>query len=115
MIRKKSNSQTRKLQASAIESLTKRAGELAVSIVQNKNSAEDSEEEGADAAKFLANLKKNCANKQKEYDIRVQTRNEEIEAIGQAIAILNEDDALDVFKSTLKSPKAIPAVTGQGK
>jgi hypothetical protein len=89
---------------SAVESLTKRSGELAVSIVQNKNSAEDAEEEGADAIKFLANLKKNCATKETEYDLRVKTRNEEIEAIGKAIAILNEDDALDLFKKTLKSP-----------
>jgi len=92
---------------SAVESLTKRSGELAVSIVQNKNGAEDAEEEAADAAKFLANLKKTCAEKQKEYDARVQTRNEEIMAIGQAIGILNDDDALDLFKKTLKTPEPV--------
>merc|ERR1719343_1540452 len=48
----------------AIESLTKRSGELAVSIVQNKNAAEDAEEESADATEFLANLKKTCAEKE---------------------------------------------------
>jgi uncharacterized protein (DUF3084 family) len=102
---------TKEIQATtdAIESLTARSGELAVSIVQNKNSAEDAEEEGADAIKFLANLKKNCATKEKEYNERVELRNQEVEAIGQAIGILNDDDALDLFKSTLKSPEPAPA------
>jgi len=94
----------------AIESLTQRSGALAVSIVQNKNSAEDAEEEGADAIKFLANLKKNCATKEEEYSLRVATRNQEVEAIGQAIAILNEDDALDLFKKTLKTPEPVAPV-----
>merc|ERR1719335_1954830 len=45
----------------AIESLTKRSGELAVSIVENKGAAKDATEEAADATEFLANLKKSCA------------------------------------------------------
>merc|ERR1719446_433291 len=88
----------------AIESLTKRSGELAVSIVENKNAAEDAAEEAADAAEFLANLKKNCKTKEEEWAVRQDTRAQEVEAISQAIAILNEDDALDLFKKTLKTP-----------
>lgn len=96
----------------AIESLTKRSGELAVSIVQNKNAAEDSEEEAADAVEFLANLKKTCAEKEKQWEERQKTRAEEISAIGQAIAILNEDDALDLFKKTMKTPEGVDPKTG---
>merc|ERR1719450_515337 len=95
----------------AIESLTKRSGELAVSIVENKNAAEDAEEEAADAAEFLTNLKKNCADKQAEYDTNMATRAQEVEAISAAISILNEDDALDLFKKTLKTPKTVVTVT----
>merc|ERR1719450_2040548 len=91
----------------AIESLTKRSGELAVSIVENKNAAEDASEEEADAAEFLANLKKNCATKAQEWEERQATRAQELEAISKAIAILNEDDALDLFKKTLKTPKTV--------
>jgi predicted nucleic acid-binding Zn-ribbon protein len=91
----------------AVESLTKRSGELAVSIIENKNAAEDAEEEAADAAEFLTNLKKNCADKQAEYDENMATRAQEVEAISQAIAILNEDDALDLFKKTLKTGKTV--------
>jgi len=96
----------------AIESLTKRSGELAVSIVQNKNSAEDAEEEAADATEFLANLKKSCADKEAQWEERQKTRAEEISAIGQAIAILNEDDALDLFKKTMKTPEGVDPKTG---
>jgi len=91
----------------AVESLTKRSGELAVSIVENKQAAKDAEEEAADAAEFLTNLKKNCADKQSEYDTNMATRAQEVEAIAAAIAILNEDDALDLFKKTLKTPKTV--------
>jgi len=91
----------------AIESLTKRSGELAVSIVQNKNAAKDAAEEAADAAEFLANLKTSCATKEEEWAGRQATRADELEAISKAIAILNEDDALDLFKKTLKTPKTV--------
>jgi len=89
----------------AVESLTKRSGELAVSIVQNKNAMEDAAEENADATEFLANLEKNCAERTKEHDENSVTRAQEVEAISKAIAILNEDDALDLFKKTLKTPE----------
>merc|ERR1719201_2703100 len=91
----------------AVESLTKRSGELAVSVVQNKNAAEDAEEEAADAAEFLTNLKKTCADKEEEFNTNQATRAQEVEAISAAIAILNEDDALDLFKKTLKTPKTV--------
>merc|ERR1719421_16536 len=57
----------------AVESLTKRSGELAVSVVENKGAAKDAEEEAADAAEFATNLKKTCADKQKEYDTNKST------------------------------------------
>jgi len=89
----------------AVESLTKRSGELAVSVVQNKNAAKDSAEEAEDATNFVANLKKNCVEKKKAFEANQVTRAQEIEAISKAIGILNEDDALDLFKKTLKTPE----------
>jgi len=91
----------------AVESLTKRSGELAVSVVENKGAAKDAEEEATDAAEFATNLKKTCADKQSEYDTNMATRAQEVEAIAAAIQILNEDDALDLFKKTLKTPKTV--------
>jgi len=91
----------------AIEAKTERAGEVAVQIVNLKNDLEDTKEElGADEV-FLMELKKSCATKATEYDERVKMRSMELVAIAETIKILNDDDALDLFKKTLPSPSLL--------
>merc|ERR1719482_891736 len=91
----------------AIEAKTERAGEVAVEIVNLKNDLEDTKEElGADEV-FLMELKKSCATKAKEYDERKANRADELVAISETIKILNDDDALDLFKKTLPSPSLL--------
>merc|ERR1719156_127902 len=87
----------------AIETKTSRSGEIAVSVVQTKDALEDTEVEKANADKFLATLSTQCITKQQEYDARAKTRADEISAISEAIGILNDDDALDVFKKAVPS------------
>merc|ERR1719398_194726 len=55
----------------------------------------------------LVDLKKNCADKTAEYDAATKGRQLELEAIGAAIKILNDDAALDLFKKTLPSPSLL--------
>merc|ERR1719326_2574694 len=91
----------------AIESKTERAGQTAVEIVNLKNDLEDTKEElGADEV-FLMELKKSCSSKATEYDERVKARSLELVAIAETIKILNDDDALDLFKKTLPSPSLL--------
>merc|ERR1719487_2070137 len=80
----------------AIETKSKRVGELAVSTVESADGVEDAEKEGADAKKFLSTLDEQCKTKQTEFAAVSKTRSEEISAISETIAILNDDDALDV-------------------
>merc|ERR1719456_2140074 len=87
----------------AIESKTVRTGELAVSIVQTKNALDDTEDELKDNEATLATLKVQCVEKTKEFQSRSAARAEEVAAISEAIAILNDDDALDVFKKSVPS------------
>merc|ERR1719201_2764944 len=87
----------------AIETKMARAGELAVSVVQSKDALEDANEEAADTTKFLSTLEKDCATKEADMAERTKMRNMEITAISEAIGILNDDDALDVFKKALPS------------
>merc|ERR1719236_805 len=87
----------------AIETKMGRAGELAVSVVQTKDALEDANEEAADTTKFLATLEKDCATKEAEMAERTKMRTMEITAISEAIGILNDDDALDVFKKSMPS------------
>jgi hypothetical protein len=89
--------------SSAIKTKTKRSGELAVTIVQNSDALEDTTAELAKTEKFLATLASQCKEKQAEWAAREKLRSEEIAAISQAIGILNDDDALDVFKKAVPS------------
>jgi len=86
-----------------VETKTKRAGELAVSIVQNQDGVEDTTEEVAETQKFLATLSVECQTKEKDWAERSKMRAEEVSAISEAINILNDDDALDVFKKAAPS------------
>jgi hypothetical protein len=92
--------------SSAIETKTQRSGELAVSVVTTAADIDDTTKELGDLQEFLANLASQCATKKKEWSERVQVRAEEIAAISEAIKILNDDDALDLFKKTLALDQA---------
>merc|ERR1719305_568711 len=92
--------------SSAIETKTQRSGELAVSVVTTADDIEDTTKELGDLQEFLANLASQCATKKSEWGARQQVRAEEIAAISEAIKILNDDDALDLFKKTLSFEQA---------
>merc|ERR1712151_1188366 len=90
------------LQAS-IEAKIKKIGDLAVSIVQMKNDLSETEAALLEDKKFLADLEKSCATKTAEWEERSKTRSEELLALADTIKILNDDDALELFKKTLPS------------
>merc|ERR1740117_927663 len=56
---------------------------------------------------FLAELEKGCSTKQAEWDERCKTRTEELLALADTIKILNDDDALELFKKTLPGASAL--------
>merc|ERR1719321_637853 len=85
----------------AIESKTVRSGELAVSVTTTADDIEDTTGEMKETEAFVANLASTCAMKKKEWAERCAMRAEEIAAVSQAVKILNDDDALDLFKKTL--------------
>jgi len=91
--------------SAAIESKTVRSGELAVSVTTTADDVEDTTAEMKETEAFLANLGVQCAEKKKEWAERQAMRAEEISAVSQAIKILNDDDALDLFKKTLALPQ----------
>merc|ERR1719399_458745 len=91
----------------AVESKTVRSGQVAVETVQAKADLESTTKTVAADTEFKANLAKNCATKQKEWDERCKLRTEEIKAISDTIEMLNGDDALELFKKTLPSASAL--------
>jgi len=90
-----------------IEKKSIMVGELSVNIATMKNDLTDSEEALIEDQKFLADMDKTCALKTKEWDERCKTRSEELLAIRETIKILNDDDAMDLFKKTLPSPSLL--------
>merc|ERR1719191_1480909 len=88
----------------AIEDKTARVGQLAVDIVNAKNDLSDAQDALSEDSGFLVELKTTCAEQVKMYDVVKKVRAEEITAVGATIKILNDDDALDLFKKTLPSP-----------
>merc|ERR1719316_2085372 len=90
----------------AIETKTARSGTVAVENVQAKADLEKTQKAVEEDTEFKANLKKNCATKQKEWDERCKLRAQEIEAISDTIEMMNSDDALELFKKTLPSASA---------
>jgi hypothetical protein len=64
---------------------------------------EDTTDELADVEKLLVQLSTECKTKETEMAERSKVRAEEVKAISEAISILNDDDALDVFKKARPS------------
>merc|ERR1719335_700604 len=75
-----------------------RVGKIPVEIVEMKNDLGDTGEQVVEDKKFLADLGKNCATKQKFFDENVRMRGQEIAALADTIKVLNDDDALELFK-----------------
>merc|ERR1719412_2673025 len=94
------------LNAQIEEKLT-RKGELGVELAGGVNELEDTETSLAEDEKFLAELETGCATKEKEWAEVCKTRQEELVALAETIKILNDDDALELFKKTLPSAASL--------
>mmetsp|Transcript_99558 Transcript_99558/g.319548 ORF Transcript_99558/g.319548 Transcript_99558/m.319548 type:complete len:726 (+) Transcript_99558:109-2286(+) len=88
----------------AIESKTSRVGQVGVEIVQLKEDLDDNTAALLDDRKFLADMSTSCTTKKAEWEERSKTRGEELVALAETIKILNDDEALELFKKTLPSP-----------
>jgi len=87
----------------AVESKTSRIGELGVKIAQMENDLEDTQEGLAEDQKFFADLEGNCKAKEAEWAAYKKVQAEEQVALADTIKVLNDDDALELFKKTLPS------------
>jgi len=85
----------------AIESKIERVGNLGVEIETMKADLGDTAQSMIEDKKFLADLDNTCKTKQAEWDDRCKLRNEELLALADTIKMLNDDDALELFKKTL--------------
>merc|ERR1719367_2131684 len=86
-----------------IEEKMSRVGSLGVEIATLQNDLEDTSEGLAQDKAFAADLKKNCGKREGIHEKEKQMRATEVVALADTIKVLNDDDALELFKKTLPS------------
>merc|ERR1712178_545342 len=72
-----------------------------------KEDLDDTSKSLLEDKKFLSDLDKNCALKTKEHDENTKLRSQELLALADTIKILNDDDALELFKKTLPGASSL--------
>jgi predicted nucleic acid-binding Zn-ribbon protein len=86
-----------------------RVAEQKLALATAEEDLEDTTAASAEDKEFAANLAESCDTKTKQWDARQQSRAAEVQAISEAIKILNDDDSLDLFKKTLSKESPPPA------
>jgi len=97
-----------------IESEMTRLGELSVLLAEDGNDLEETKDTLAEDQTYLAELQKGCATKDAEWEARCKVRAEELVALAETIKVLNDDDALELFKKTLPGSSASFAQLQEG-
>jgi hypothetical protein len=87
----------------AIEEKMARLGELGVANAELSNAGGDTGDQIEKDQKALADLKVACAQRAKDYEAEKKSTAEELLALADTIKMLNDDDALDLFKKALPS------------
>lgn len=83
--------------------LDKRLGSLGEKKAQASKDLKSTITQVADDKALLAKLEKKCAEHDDEYNTRVKDRFAEMEAVGEAISILNNEDSFNLFDKSLVS------------
>jgi hypothetical protein len=87
-----------------IETKMIRSGDSGVQLTTQKADLSDTSKGLVTDKKFLIDLTLNCKTKQREKEGNDKMRADELLALADTIKLLNDDDALDLFKKTLPKP-----------
>jgi len=97
-----------------VETKTARIGELGVQLITHKEGLDDVTKSLYEDQIFLRDLQTNCQTKATEWDVIQKLRADELLALADTIKVLNDDDALDLFKKALPTPSLLQlAVTSK--
>merc|ERR1719478_1140121 len=94
-----------------IETKIAQVGELGVEVVTQKEDLDDTSKQLMEDEQFLKDLETDCKTKDEEWATRQKIRAEEVLALADTIKILNDDDALELFKKTLPTPSLLQVAT----
>jgi len=99
----------------AVEAKTTLIGELGVQLVSEKEDLDDTTKSLIEDEKFLKDLETSCKTKEDEWATIKKTRAEELLALADTIKILNDDDALELFKKTLPGASSLLQLTASAR
>jgi hypothetical protein len=91
----------------SIEEKLTRIGDAGLELVNMKKDLKDTSGALEQDKRFLADLENNCGSKKKDWAEREKARASEVVAIQETIKLLNDDDALELFKKTLPSASLV--------
>jgi len=89
----------------SVDSKTAELADTDEKNAQAKQDIEDTRDALSADNRFLMDLKEKCRVTDAEWEERSKTRGEEIQAVSEAISILSDDDAHDMFSKTLGFPQ----------
>jgi len=95
----------------SIELKLQRVADLSVKMATQKNDLDDTSAQLQQDEAFLADLDKNCKTKKGVHEKEQNMRSQETTALADTIKILNDDEALDLFKKTLPSSASASAAS----
>merc|ERR1719428_1935134 len=84
-----------------IDSKTQELAQTEEDLAAAKQNLADTQDALAADEKFIADLKVRCANADEEFEQRSKARNLELEGVAETIAILNSDEAHELFSKTV--------------
>jgi len=84
-----------------IETEMKRIGDLSEKIAGEQNDLENTRGSLSEDEQFKLDLASSCDTKAKDWELIKKTRAEELLTLAETIKVLNDDDALDLFKKAL--------------
>merc|ERR1719502_2031390 len=84
-----------------IDSKTQELAQTEEDLAAAKQNLADTEDALAADQKFIADLKVRCKNADEEFEQRSKARNLELQGVAETIAILNSDEAHEMFSKTL--------------
>jgi len=87
-----------------IESTLEKLANMGMGAVQLENDLATAIDALGEDRKFLAELEKGCATAKADFECSKKTRGTELVALADTIKVLNDDDALELFKKTLPAP-----------
>jgi len=94
---------------SELREKTERVSAQAAALAAAKENHEDTSNALKADEQFFVDLQENCGTKAAQFDANTRARAQEVQAIGQAIKILNDDSSLDLFKKTLGGGSLVQA------